>query len=126
MENITVTLNFGEIKKSTVLFTEKVESEFYPAVIGDLYLPKSTVAELVTAKGWTGGDIIVEIGKTGDIKLMPESTKTMTVKFIEESGNALMPDKIGRIYIPKYTLKELGYCGDALYMSIKVPETTAE
>ena len=120
---IKVTLNFGEIKKTTVLFTENPGSEFVPDVIGDLYLPKATVAELVTTKGYTGGNIIVEIGNAGDIKMMQElPAKKMTVKFTEVAENELLPAKIGNLYVPKSTLKELGYCGDALYMSIRMPE----
>jgi len=35
--------------KTTVKFNEKVENQFCPAVIGDLYIPKYTLAELAYA-----------------------------------------------------------------------------
>ena len=124
MENtIAVTLNFAEIKKTTVKYAENPMSDFVPDVIGDLYLPKATVGDLIVNHGYQGADIIVEIGKTGDIKMMPElPAKKMTVKFNEETVSELMPAKIGSIYVPKSTLEKLGYTGDALYLSIKVPE----
>ena len=123
MESITVTLNFAEIKKTTVLYTEQTDSEFVPEIIGNLYLPKATVGDLIVNQGYQGADIVVEIGNTGDIKLMPElPAKKMTVKFNEETISELMPARVGTLYIPKSTLEKLGYTGDALYMSIKVPE----
>ena len=132
MENIKVTLALAEVKSTTVKYAEKNADPFRADLLGDLYLPKSTVAELVIQKGYTCGDLIVEIGNTGDIKLMPElPAKAMTVKFIEEVGEGamaeIMPKKLGnRIYIPRSTLEKLGYRGDALYISLIVPETTAE
>lgn len=121
---ITITLNFGEVKKTTVSFIEKNENEFYPDVIGTVYLPKSTVAELIMNDNYQPGKpIIVEIGNTGDIKLIPElPVKTMTVKFNEETVSEFVPAKIGKLYIPKSTLEKIGYPGDAIYMTIKVAE----
>ena len=113
---ITITLAMEKPTKNTVKFAEKTVSDFVPEKLGSLYVPKSTLAEI----SYNGGDLVVEIGKTGDVKLMPEKPTKNTVKFTEKTESEFVPEKIGSVYIPKSTLAELGYAGDALYISVKV------
>ena len=123
MESIKVTLNFGEVKKTSVLFTETPANDYVAEIIGNIYLPKTTVGNLIIEQNYQPGHpIVVEFGNTGDVKLMPEKPTRNTWKFNEETVSEFVPGKIGSVYVPKSTLEKLGYCGDALYMSIKVAE----
>lgn len=115
-KNITITLSPEKVTKNCVKFAEKPASEFVPEKIGEIYVPKATLAGL----GYNGGDICIEIGIGCDIKLMPEKATKNTYKFNEETVSEFAPEKIGSLYVPKSTLAELDYHGDALYVTIKL------
>lgn len=118
MKTITITLNAEKTTKNTVKFAETCVSDFVPEKIGSLYIPKSTLAGI----GYAGGAVVVKIGspEAGSVKLMPEKPTKNTWKFNEESINEFVPEKIGTMYIPKSTLAELNYTGDAIYCGIEL------
>ena len=113
---ITITMNPEKVATNSVRFAEVLDNEFLPAKIGTLYVQKSALSAI----GHTGGSITVEIGIGGDIKMMPEKVTKNAVRFMEETVSEYTPAKIGTLYVPKSTLAELGYAGDALYVTIKI------
>ena len=118
MKTITITMNPEKVTKNTVKFAEVVSNEFVPEKLGSLYVPKSTLAEIA----YTGKSIVVSIGAEGNVKLMPEKATKNTWKFNEESVNEFIPEKIGSVYIPKSTLAEIEYHGDAIYIGVSLAE----
>lgn len=116
MKKITITMNPEKVTKNTVKFVEVCESEFVPEKIGTLYVPKATLSGLK----YSGGAIAVTIGIGGNVKLIPEKATKNTWKFNEETTSEFVPEQIGTVYVPKSTLAELGYTGDALYLSVAI------
>ena len=112
---ITITMKMDKITDNTVRFAEQVEGKFAPEKLGTIYVQKF----LLEQKGYAGEDITVVLGKTGDIKFMPVEEKKTCILFEETALNDFYARRIGRLYIPKYTLGELGYAGDALYVTVK-------
>ena len=121
---ITITLTMEKATKNCVKFNEVTENEFIPEKLGSLYIQKSALAEL----GYNGGNITISItaDKTNvddtDITFGAEKTTKNTVKFAETVANEWVPEKIGSLYVPKYTLAELGYTGGEIYVGISVAE----
>ena len=58
----------------------------------------------------------------GDLKFTAEKSTKNTVKFAESVANEWVPEKIGSLYVPKFTLAELGYAGGDIYVSISKAE----
>lgn len=115
-KNITITMSPDKIAKNSIRFGENVASQYVPEKIGEMYVQKSALAAL----GYDGEDISVEIGFTGDIKMMPTKGTKNAYQFSEETVSEFVPAKIGTMYVPKSTLAELEYTGDALYVTIKI------
>lgn len=125
MENIiTITLAMEKATKNCVKFNEVTENEFIPEKLGSIYVQKSALAEI----GFNGGNICVSIttdesnAEDGDLKFTAEKTTKNTVKFAEAVANEWIPEKIGSLYVPKFTLAQMGYAGGNIYVSLSVAE----
>ena len=125
MENtITITLAMEKATKNCVKFNEVTESEFVPEKLGSLYVQKSALAEI----GYNGGNICISIttdaenADAGDLKFIAEKTTKNTVKFAEAVANEWIPEKIGSLYVPKFTLAQMGYTGGDIYVSLSIAE----
>ena len=116
-KEITITMKLDKVTENTVRFAEVAENQFIPEKLGGIYVQKFLLEKL----GYKGAEIVVTIGKTGDIKFLPDADgiKKTSVVFVEEVADEFHAKRIGKIYIPKSTLQEMEYCGDALYVSIK-------
>ena len=119
---ITITLAMEKATKNCVKFNEVTANEFIPEKLGSLYVQKSALAEI----GFNGGDICISItadksnADDTDITFNAEKTTKNTVKFAEVTENEWVPEKIGSLYVPKYTLAELGYTGGEIYVSLSI------
>ena len=119
---ITITLSMKKATKNCVKFNEVTETEFIPEELGSIYVQKSALAEI----GFNGGNISISIttdadnAEDGDLKFVAEKTTKNTVKFAEVTENEWVPEKIGSLYVPKYTLAELGYTGGEIYVSLSI------
>lgn len=124
---ITITLSVEKTTKNTVKFVEKTANEFTPEKIGTLYIPKATLA----AMEYTGGNIVAKIEVQSEENEMlfvemkkgafmePEKATKNTVKFNEQNPmSEFVPDVIGSVYVPKYTLAELGYTGGKIAINL--------
>ena len=125
MENIiTITLAMEKATKNCVKFNEVTENEFIPEKLGSIYVQKSALAEI----GFNGGNICISIttdesnAEDGDLKFTAEKTTKNTVKFAEAVANEWIPEKIGSLYVPKFTLAQMGYAGGNIYVSLSVAE----
>lgn len=125
MENIiTITLAMEKATKNCVKFNEVTENEFIPEKLGSIYVQKSALAEI----GFNGGNICISIttdesnAEDGDLKFTAEKTTKNTVKFAEAVANEWIPEKIGSLYVPKFTLAQMGYAGGDIYVSLSVAE----
>ena len=125
MENIiTITLAMEKATKNCVKFNEVTENEFIPEKLGSIYVQKSALAEI----GFNGGNICISIttdesnAEDGDLKFIAEKTTKNTVKFAESVANEWTPEKIGSLYVPKFTLAQMGYTGGDIYVSLSVAE----
>ena len=117
-KNITITMHMDKVTENTIRFAENVPNEFVPEKIGGIYVQKF----LLEQNGYNGGEIIVKIGTVGDVKFLPpkDGVKKTTVLFEESVADDFHAKRIGKIYVPKSTLAELGYTGDALYLSVAI------
>ena len=117
-KSITITLEEKNITENKVLFEEPIADEFSVAKLGKVYIPKVTIAEI----GYKGnGKICVELSldvKAG-ISVKMEEPKKTCVLFSELIADNYTPERIGKIYIPKTTLAELGWKPNA-NLSVKV------
>lgn len=123
MENIiTITLSMEKATKNCVKFNEVTENEFIPEKLGSIYVQKSALAEI----GFNGGNLCISIttdaenAEDGDLKFIAEKTTKNTVKFAESVANEWVPEKIGSLYVPKYTLAQMGYTGGEIYVSLSI------
>jgi len=121
---ITITLAMEKATKNCIKLNEVTENEFMPEKLGSIYVQKSALAEI----GFYGGSVIISITADksntddSDITFVPEKTTKNTVKFAESVANEWVPEKIGSLYVPKYTLAELGYSGGEIYVNMSVPK----
>ena len=107
-KSIVIALVEKNITENKVLFEEPIADEFSVAKLGKVYIPKVTLAEL----GYKGsGKINVEfsIGAKTGIPVKMEEPKKTCVLFFETTADDYTPERIGKIYIPKTTLSELGW-----------------
>ena len=115
--SIVLERNAEKALKNTVQFVEKTESEFTPEVLGTIYVQKSALAEL----HYTGEKLGVTIvsGKVnGGIVFRYERATTNKVLFLEVVENDWTPEKIGKVYVPKSTLADIGYKGGEITVKI--------
>lgn len=123
-KSIIVNLEPEKSTKNCVKFNEVTANEFMPEKLGSLYVQKSALAEI----GFNGGNINVSIttddnnAEDGDLKFTAEKSTKNTVKFAESVANEWVPEKIGSLYVPKFTLAELGYAGGEIYVNISKAE----
>ena len=117
MKELNITMHMDKATENTIRFAETADNPFIPEKLGGLYVQKFLLEQI----NYKGAEIVVTIGKTGDIKFMPDADgiKKTTVLFVQEVADDFHAKRIGKIYVPKSTLSELEYCGDALYVSIK-------
>ena len=124
-KNITIAMHMDKATENTIHFAENTLNEFMPEKLGGLYVQKF----LLEQSNYRGGEIVVEFGNNGgDVKFMPakDGVKKNVVLFEESVADDFHAKRIGKIYVPKTTLAEIEYAGDALYVSIKAEFSVVE
>ena len=115
---ISITLEYEKTTQNCVKFTEKPETEFAPVLLGSIYVHKSTLADME----YPGGDLTVKIvcGDDGEgILLDMEKPTQNTILFREILEADYLPAQIGKMYVPKSTLKKIGFTGGKISVTLE-------
>ena len=107
-KSVTIIVTKDKPTTNALRFMQKVESEYAPKELDNIYVQKSALAEI----GYAGEEqITVEIGVDikGGIPFEEEEPKKTSVKFKEVQESEYSPIRFGTLYVPKVTLGKIGY-----------------
>ena len=96
-KSITITLNPEKVTKNTVKFAEICENEFVPELLGSLYIPKATLAEMKYAGGNIIAEISVDYENGAEVWMKPEKATKNTVASLGLNRKYLMEKSLNTL-----------------------------